>query len=302
MHAVPTTILIATDGTPTSAVALEAAGDIAVRTGADLHLLHVWGDPYAGIAPSQGVTEAGEHAAEETALGVAARERARVQNLGVGAARAHTARGIRGEVTVRTAARLHAGLIVVGARQPSVLTDMLTTRVSRAVVGRTRAPVLVVPVSAHWPPARVIAAIEDVADVEALAPLASWLAATLGVDLHFTHVVRPPAEEVAAETRALLEAMLEQGWTSSVPRFEMSILRGGSVARTLLDASRGDGPGVLVLGAREVRRWLREGREDVALDVARHSYGPLLLVPERIRINGAHEVGGRTGAAEPALR
>lgn len=302
MRALSKTILVATDGTPSSTVALEAAGDIAKRTGADFHLVHVWGDPYVGIAASPGLTEAGEHAAEETALGVAMRERARAESLGLPAPVPHTAQGIRGEVVIRTAARLGADLIVVGARQPSVLTDMLTTRVSRAVVGRTRVPVLVVPVSAHWPPARVIAAIEDLADVNALAPLAAWLASTLGIELHFTHVVRAQVEESAVETRALLEATLEHGWTDDVPLFEMSILRGGSVARTLLEVSRGDGPCILVLGGREIRRWLREGRQDVAVDVARHSYGPLLLVPERIRFSGTREVGGRTGAAEPALR
>ena len=37
----PTAIIVATDGTPASAAALEAAGDIARRSGAQFHLLHV---------------------------------------------------------------------------------------------------------------------------------------------------------------------------------------------------------------------------------------------------------------------
>lgn len=296
MRALPTTILIATDGTPTSAVALQAAGDIAKRTGAGFHVLHVWGDPYAGMPVRQS-----SEAEEETARGVVDRECEHAASLGFPAPRGHTAHGIRGPGIVRAAARLHADLIVVGGRQPSFLTDMLTTRVSRGVVAKTRVPVLLVPATANWPPARVIAAIEDLTDAREVAPIAAWFADTLGIGLYFIHVVPANAVNGAAETRALIESVLDYASDGELRGFEVSIVRGGSVARTLLEASR-SGPGVLAMGARGIRQLLQEGRQSVAEDVTRHSYGPLLLVPERIRVSGTREVGGRAGAAEPALR
>jgi hypothetical protein len=73
-------------------------------------------------------------------------------------------------------------------------------------------------------------------------------------------------------------------------------------AAALAAALHLDGTALLVMGTQEARRLLREGRESVADDVTRHAYGPLLLVPEQIRVSGHRERRGRERAAEPALR
>lgn len=297
MGAAPKTILLATDGTATSAIALEAAGDIAQRTGAGFHVLHVWGDPFVDMAGSSRSPES----EEETALGVVTRESERAQSRGFPVPAVHTAHGVRSEAILRVARRVGADLIVVGGRPPSFLSDALTTRVSREVIAKTRIPVLLVPASATWPSARVIAAIEDLTDADTVAPLAGWTATVLGIGLFFIHVVPAEAADGSAQTRAMIDAVLDHVRPEEFAGFEMSVVRGGSVARTLLEASRG-GPSILALGACEIRRLLHEGRESIALDVTRHSYGPLLLVPERIRISGTRAGAGRTGAAQPALR
>ncbi len=44
MNALPTRILLATDGSEDASLAARAANDLSGRTGAELHVVHVWQD------------------------------------------------------------------------------------------------------------------------------------------------------------------------------------------------------------------------------------------------------------------
>lgn len=272
---VPKIIVVATDGKRTSAVALAAGGDIARRSGASLHVLHVWGDPYAGFLNAEASPE--ELAAAAESVLAAAKEQARA--LGLPEPRTHAEQGIRGEVILRFAARHGADLIVVGGRAPSVPADMLTTRVSRGVVRRSRVPALLVPSCATWPPSRVVGALEGPADATWVAPAAVRAAQTLDADLQITHVTTPGAHDSDGEIRMSINASLAHLGLDVAP-LEVSTPVGGSVARTLFDIGRHDGGSLLVIGMRDARTLFYEGRQSIAEGVTRHACGPLLLVPE----------------------
>jgi hypothetical protein len=114
------------------------------------------------------------------------------------------------------------------------------------------------------------------------------------VDLHLTHVTPAGAHGDDAETRKRIGAALEDLSDEPAP-LELAELHGGSVARTLFEVGR-DGGSLLVLGMRDARTLLHEGRPNIADSVARRACGPLLLVPEptraanRVRAGQAHAV------------
>ena len=297
MDVAPKTILFATDGTPTSAAALEAACDVAERSGADLHIVHVWGDPFAVTDGGGAVTTQ-----EAIAMSVAMREQARAVFLGASHPYVHTVRGMRGSSILRVAARERADMIVVGGRPPSLLTDLLSTRVSRTVVRWSPVSVLLVPASVTWPPARVVGALEGRADAALVAPVAAWAARTLRAELHLTHIVPAVEPDTDAASRELVHDVAERAASGDLPAVEFTVLHGGSVARTLLERGAAHGTPLLVMGARELRALAREGRNSVADDVVRRTCAPVLLVPQGIRVAGRNVGRSRAAAAQRSVR
>ena len=144
-------VLVGLDGSAHSLVALRWAGWCAAATGADLHVAHAWqqGPPLDG-ALGAGIADAADlEAAVERRLRQLAAAELRDPGAVAGA------RALRGEVPTaltREAARLDAGLVVVGARGAgNALRALLGSTASRLTECPVRA-VAVVPDDAEGPP------------------------------------------------------------------------------------------------------------------------------------------------------
>ncbi|MFO7279953.1 MAG: universal stress protein [Thermoanaerobacterales bacterium] len=144
-------VLVGLDGSAHSLVALRWAGWCAAATGADLHVAHAWqqGPPLDG-ALGAGIADAADlEAAVERRLRQLAAAELRDPGAVAGA------RALRGEVPTaltREAARLDAGLVVVGARGAgNALRALLGSTASRLTECPVRA-VAVVPDDAEVPP------------------------------------------------------------------------------------------------------------------------------------------------------
>jgi len=144
-------VLVGLDGSAHSLVALRWAGWCAAATGADLHVAHAWqqGPPLDGALGAGSADAADLEAAVERRLRQLAAAELRDPGAVAGA------RALRGEVPTaltREAARLDAGLVVVGARGAgNALRALLGSTASRLTECPVRA-VAVVPDDAEVPP------------------------------------------------------------------------------------------------------------------------------------------------------
>jgi nucleotide-binding universal stress UspA family protein len=142
------TILVPTDGSPGSELAVERAVDLAGRYGATLHFLSVVDEDvvnhYAGIDAVEDV----EGSLEERGLdaAVAAEDRAATADV---AAETHLRRGVPHEAIVDAAADLGATLVVMGTERRSGEYRRLLGSVTERVVRLADAAVLVVKADAH---------------------------------------------------------------------------------------------------------------------------------------------------------
>ena len=276
MRVEPKTIMLATDGTRTSAVALVAACDVAHRTASCLHVAHIWGDPCAGLVP-----DGRSHAeAEALALGVGQAELRAAARLGATGSQLHVSRGHTADEILRHAAREGADLIVVGGRRPGFLADLLTARVSQAILDRTHIPVLLVPEGSTWPPRRVLVGFDGSEESRAAAHGASWIAAALGVDALAVHVLTEGAEPAGLDLRGMAEELAGDIAHGGELGLDAYVIKGQEVATTLLQlCSSGDGETLLAVGARSAQQLVREHLPLVAEDIARRSRHPVLLAP-----------------------
>ena len=157
MSIFPTTILLATDGSPEAELASRTAADVAEKTGSDLHVVHVFdiapvGPPlYPGAADVEGI-EQGEplleeglvRASEQRARGTLEAAVEKVRSAGADVAQAHLREGRAAPEIVALAEDIEARLIVIGSRGRGGIRRALMGSVSDLVVRHAHCPVLVV--------------------------------------------------------------------------------------------------------------------------------------------------------------
>lgn len=135
------TIVIGVDGSETAARAAQKAADLAVATGATLHVLSAYGkfemEKYS--SGSEEFIFSTEKDAETTANGVLARLRGTHPELTVTSG---SAEGKPGEALVKEAARLQADLIVVGNKRVQGVSRVLGS-VARDVATRASCDVYI---------------------------------------------------------------------------------------------------------------------------------------------------------------
>jgi nucleotide-binding universal stress UspA family protein len=141
MSIFPTRILLATDGSPDAALALETAVDIAAATNSELQVVTAArGEPAYDIR----IQEVAEQLRQE-AQEVLDKQVRRVGELGGTVKEAHVRMGRRrSDEIVKLADELQAGLIVMGSRGLGGVRRALMGSVSDAVVRHAHCPVLIV--------------------------------------------------------------------------------------------------------------------------------------------------------------
>lgn len=142
----PTRILVATDGSRSSAVAVREAVDLARATGSGLHIAHVL--PVSMLYSSADVVLAGGvplyDESRRAAERVLAEDVERAAEAGMAAPEAHLLEGKPDVKVVYLAEEIGAGMIVVGSRGLGTLARALIGSTSTSIVRHAHCPVLVV--------------------------------------------------------------------------------------------------------------------------------------------------------------
>ena len=149
-------ILLATDGSEDAVLAARAATDLSRKTGAELHVAHVWHIPVgAWPAMPDMYSEFYELQGEETL----AEQVKDIEKLGGEVAEAHLrSRAAVADELLYLAREVDADLIVMGSRGAGRLRRLATGSVSEGVVHHAHLPVLTMRGGENaWPPKHVVA-------------------------------------------------------------------------------------------------------------------------------------------------
>jgi nucleotide-binding universal stress UspA family protein len=195
------TILLATDGSAHAHYALEAAADLARRSGASLHLVTAYQLPLSVAYVSSayvgpGVTTDPFEADAQALLEV---EERRVEALGASVSGRYTGRGAVFDVITTTAVTIDADLIVVGSRELGGLKRLLMGSVSASVTHAAHRPVLIVRGGPHhWPPEHVIVGVDRTPVSKRAARIAATIARYFGdVTVELEEVIPDPPPEAS---------------------------------------------------------------------------------------------------------
>jgi nucleotide-binding universal stress UspA family protein len=322
MNASLTTILLATDGSGDAALAGQAAADISRKTGAQLHVVHVWTDVPPPAYPAL-VFDDYTRQAEEEARKLLRRQVWNAQVSGGSVAGHHLREGRPAEEIMFLAERLEADLVVVGRRGVGRIKRLITGSVSEGVVHRASCPVLVVRGGEQaWPPARIVVGDDGSLAAMKAGGLAMELADAFGTEVTFVRAYRHPAEPVggrsARQRLELDEARLQNlvALDARPDRLEAPTrcrpetkLAEGEPAPAVLSVARRkrSQPTLLAVGSRGLGAPKRMILGSVSTRVLREAEGPVLIAPRESRSITAtrrptssepRRGGGETGAAK----
>ena len=171
-------ILLATDGSEEAILAARAAATLSVRSGSELHIVHVWHDVHTSYLHSfvkRELHEWGQEILDEQVK--------KLEKIGATVAGSHLEKGNAVEDVIGLARRLGVGLLVVGSRHLGLVGRLVRGSVSEGVVHRAPCPVLVVRGEDAWPPERIVLADDSFENAEGEARLAADLARLFGVEV-----------------------------------------------------------------------------------------------------------------------
>lgn len=306
-------ILVATDLTPITHVALDLALDLARRTGADVELMSVLG-PLEGdvYSPLRYSPEASVH--HESSVKLIRQE---MEELSA----QHDAGDVRLSVVVRKgrpiptivaqAEQSDADLIVVGTHHRGLIQQFMIRSAAEEVVRRATSPVLVVHEQDEPPaarPERLLVPV-DLSD-HSLATLryAVSLAELYGARLEVLHVVEPmpllgtfpgamTAEDIIPTVRRGMQVTLQKLLDQVKPgrvTLDVHVADGQAAAQIIAEADRQHSIMVVIgkQGHSSIARFLMGS---VTERVIRHSSCPVLVVPSRATQQESHDESGTRG-------
>jgi nucleotide-binding universal stress UspA family protein len=140
MAVFPTTVLLATDGSPDATLAAQSAVELCERTGSELHVVHV--GEYLPTFYAQTEEEPAElrHIAQR----LLDEQTQRIRAAGGQVTQAHLRLGRPAEQIVNLSEEIGAGVVVIGSRGLSALRRAVLGSVSESVVRHAHCPVFVV--------------------------------------------------------------------------------------------------------------------------------------------------------------
>jgi len=305
----PSTILLATDGSPDSRLAARAAADLATRGGAALHVLHAW-EPYRSfsgmvpvVSPVMDPDSARALVAEEVTY-LRAQHHAPVAGV-------HVRVGAPVREILDLAAQIHAGMIVMGSRGLGAVRRAVLGSVSEDVVHHAHVPVLVMRGgAAAWPPTRVVVGDDATPDAIAMLRLAGAVAEMFGAAVTLVHALPKLRETlrgngevhgpVVDDILEFAQAELEEHAASLPPEVHARTIPRvvtGDAAEALLDAAdMVHGHALVVVGSRGLGGFDRLRLGSVSTAMLRHGGGPV-LVGAHAAAPQLHVVSGEASSA-----
>jgi nucleotide-binding universal stress UspA family protein len=287
MGVLPERILLATDGSEDAERATMAALDLAGRSGAELHVVHVWHD-VRGFARDSVKRELRRRGQEVLDVQVEL-----IGAAGGEVARAHLRGGRTSNQVIALGKEIGAGLLVVGSRGLGTVRRILMGSQSEEIVHHAQVPVLVLGgVEGSWPPERIVIG-EDFSDDAARA---GELATAIGKLYDATGLIvysHPDLPEIPpGETRSAVrnlvdmrerdEKMLDdraRGLERFLGRKPDVRLSGDYPAKVLLDASQEVRPTLVAVGSRGRAGIARTRLGSVSTKVVTAAHGPVLVCP-----------------------
>ena len=288
-------ILLATDGSEHSVLALHAAVDLSAKAGSELHVVHAWRalPPYSH--PSVAVaTDAEWH--EREAEKVLLEQLDEICARGAEAAGAHLRRGQPVERICAVIEELGIDLAILGSRGLGLVERLVMGSVAEGVIDLASCALMVVRGEERaWPPSRVV--VGD--DSSASAKKAGEFAASIGGLLEAeTLLVRayPVYMDVAEAVRFAEEASLSLHETlhqhgvfleTRAIRLQKDFgcptrarVRAGEAASVILEAAEEvDTSALIAVGRRELGTLDRLRLGSTSTKVLRAAGGPVLICP-----------------------
>jgi nucleotide-binding universal stress UspA family protein len=292
----PTKILLATDGSADSALALRAAVDLSTGSGSELHVVHAWQAFPEYSHPS--IAMASDSALyEQEAQKILFEHLDEVDAAGGAASGAHLKRGRAVEAIIDLSEELEVGLVVVGSRGLGPVKRLVMGSVSEGVVDLASRPVLVVRGGGEaWPPARIVVGEDGSASAREAARLAVRMGRIIDAEVILVRaypVVRPIGEAAMLSRASSLGipqnvrdhhevSLMERAYQLQDelgyrPRFRVI---GGEPASVLLEVAEGHrGLTLISVGRRGLGFLDRLRLGSVSTKVLRASSGPVLISP-----------------------
>ena len=286
-------ILLATDGSRDAEVALRAAADISERSGAALHVVHVWTDAMPPANP--GLVPDDSRCLEEEAAKLLRRQAWNARAARGRVAREHLREGEPAEEIVAVAKELNADLVIVGNRGVGRVRRLITGSVSEGVVHRASCPVLVVRGGeGAWPIRRAVVGDDGSVSAEKAGELAAQIADLLGAEVVLVRAYENPPAPVggwSAEGRRELDEARLRNLQELERRAERLDLIAQDRPETRLAESRaapalvsvaeeiGEERTLLAVGSRGLGAPRRTLFGSVSTKVLRAVDGPVLVVP-----------------------
>lgn len=196
MNGFPEKILLATDGSEDAVRATEAASDLAKRSGAELHVVHVWHDVpgFAHDFVKRELKRQGQEVLDEQV--------GKIEESGAAVTEAHLRGGRTSNEVISLSEEIGAGLLVVGSRGLGTVQRILMGSHSEEIVHHARVPVLVLRGDEDaWPPERLVVGEDFSDDARRAGDLAAAIGALYGSDVRLLYA-HPDLPEVPRARRA----------------------------------------------------------------------------------------------------
>lgn len=293
-EALPSKILLATDGSKDAELAAKAAVELSKRTGAQLHVLHAW-RPLPHYAYPSITPEEYHSPYEEGARKLLAEQLEQIDEAGGVVAGAHLVTGRAADAIIDLAERLAADLIVAGSRGLGPLRRIVLGSVSAEIVHHANLPVLVMRGGeGAWPPRQVVVGEDGSEEAKRAGELAVGITKVFGAEATLVRAYESPPEPIrgwsaevrreldrslSREEQALEERAKELGMIAGSPP-EVRLIDTEPTLAMLMVAEEGKEETTLItVGSRGVGAAKRAMLGSVSAKILRTARGPVLVCP-----------------------
>jgi nucleotide-binding universal stress UspA family protein len=297
-------VLLATDGSESSALAALAAVELSKRLGSEVHLNYVarehpYVHPYYDLRHEE--DEKRFRSEDEQALEEFVN---RIQEAGGTIAESHLREGDPANEIVELAEELEVGLVVVGSRGLGSMRRALMGSVSTSVLRHAHCSVLIVrgyspEHEQAFPPDKILVATDGSEEASAAAQVATEMAEATDSELHLAYAMqeeryRPHLgpemwegweegfEHAKRSSRSWVEEEAQRMRGKGAKRVEPHLVLGRPDAAIVWLAEE-IGAGLVVVGSRGLGAMRRALIGSVSDSVTRHAHCPVMVVRKEMR-------------------
>ncbi|CAN5858176.1 universal stress protein [soil metagenome] len=288
-----TKILLATDGSKDATLAARAATDLSLKSGAELHVAHIWHIPTGAWPTVPDIYSSYYELQREEVLAEQVKE---IESFGGTVAESHLrTRGAVADELLYLAREVDAELIVMGSRGAGRLRKLATGSVSEGVAHHAHIPVLMMRGGENaWPPKHVIVGEDGSEPARKAGELAAKVAKFTEAGMTLVRAY-PELPVVYEEGRRMDPRMTDdelrraekelgdrageiESETGNRPKIAIAV---GDAAEDLVETAGGKGgeSTLIAVGSRGMGPIKRFRMGSVSTKILRASEGPVLVYP-----------------------